>query len=288
MTNPSTGSFIVIPTRPYFSLSAFARHTVCFVLDLMGSGVMTELVAKDGFRLQRNRLMECFNYIASRPGLHDIVVSGGDAYYLPPHILELIGDWLIGMPNIERFRFASKGLAVSPNRFLDEDDGWAAALIRVSDKARRAGKQMSLHTHFNHPQEISWVTEAASSKLMQAGVRVRNQSVLLRGINDDPETMMLLIKKLGKMGIDPMYVYQCDMVPTIEHLRTPLQTILDMEKQLVGRTAGFNMPKFVIDLPGGGGKRPASTFESYDRASGVSKFTAPAITRNGRDGKVYE
>ena len=78
------------------------------------------------------------------------------------------------------------------------------------------------------------------------------------------------------------------MVPSAEHFRTPLQTILDMEQQLTGSIAGFEMPKFVVDLPGGGGKRPASTFQSYDRESGISTFTAPALTASDKAGRIYK
>ena len=78
------------------------------------------------------------------------------------------------------------------------------------------------------------------------------------------------------------------MVPNVEHFRTPLQTLLDIEQQLTGSIAGFEMPKFVVDLPGGGGKRPASTFLSYDRESGVSTFTSPVLSSRGKEGKIYE
>ncbi|OTB16058.1 hypothetical protein K445DRAFT_59847 [Daldinia sp. EC12] len=253
-----------------------------------GVGGDTEVVTKESFRVTRNRLNNAFEYIESREGLHDIVVSGGDAFYLIPEMLEWIGDRLIGMKNIERFRIASKGLAVSPHRFIDKADPWTDALIRVSDKARRAGKHMALHTHFNHPNEISWVTELASLKLMQAGMTVRNQTVLLRGINDNIETMSTLVKRLAKMNIQPYYVYQCDMVKKIEHLRTPLRTILDLESAIQGTVAGFFIPKFVVDLPEGGGKRPAALRESYDRTTGISTFTQPALTEEAKVGKVYK
>ena len=78
------------------------------------------------------------------------------------------------------------------------------------------------------------------------------------------------------------------MVPNVEHFRTPLQTLLDLEHQLTGTIAGFEMPKFVVDLPGGGGKRLASTFQTYDRESGISTFTSPVLTTRGREGKIYE
>lgn len=147
-----------------------------------------------------------FDYISSQEGLHDIVVSGGDAFYLPPDALEEIGNRLISIPNIRRFRFASKGLAVAPQRFVDPADEWTKALIRVSDNTRKAGKHMALHTHFNHPNEISWVTEKASLRLLQAGVTVRNQTVLLRNVNDNVATMSALIRKLADMVIQPVSI----------------------------------------------------------------------------------
>jgi lysine 2,3-aminomutase len=108
------------------------------------------------------------------------------------------------MPNIRRIRFASKGLDVAPARILDDSDGWASALIDVSNKGRLAGKAVALHTHFNHPNEISWITELAAQKLFQAGVMVRNQAVLLRGVNDDLSTMSSLIHKLADINITPV------------------------------------------------------------------------------------
>lgn len=84
------------------------------------------------------------------------------------------------------------------------------------------------------------------------------------------------------------YVYQCDMVPKAEHFRTPLQTILDMETQLRGSIAGFDMPQFIVDLPGGGGKRLACSYKSYDQDTGISRYVAPAIRGEGKEDKVYE
>ncbi|KAI1304748.1 L-lysine-aminomutase [Xylaria venustula] len=275
---PDKAIFLPVSVCPVYCVSCTRSY---------GVGADTELVVKEPFKPKRTRFEEALAYIESQAGLKDIVVSGGDAFYLPHNLLEKIGDRLIGMKNIERFRFATKGLAVAPNRFLDHSDPWTAALIRVSDKARRAGKHMAMHTHFNHPNEISWITEKASRKLSQAGLTVRNQSVLLRGINDNVPTMSSLIKKLAAVMIQPYYVYQCDMVPRVEHMRTPLQTSLDLESEIRGSIAGFYMPNFVVDLPGGGGKRLACSYESYDRATGVSTFRAPALTGKSKEGRVY-
>jgi lysine 2,3-aminomutase len=131
-------------------------------------------------------------------------VSGGDSYYLTADQLRLIGEQLISIPHIRRFRFATKGLAVAPNRILDGSDGWVDTLIDISNQAKKAGKNMALHTHFNHPNEISWITIRACQKLLEAGVIVRNQTVLLKGVNDDVETMSKLIRMLADMNVFPV------------------------------------------------------------------------------------
>ncbi|KAI8299811.1 hypothetical protein K4K61_010346 [Colletotrichum sp. SAR11_59] len=236
----------------------------------------------------RARWEAVFQHLERTPEIQDIVVSGGDSYQLMPEHIEMIGNRLISIDHVRRFRFASKGLAVCPTRILDRNDPWTDAVISISDKARRVGKAVALHTHINHPSEISWITERASQRLFEAGVMVRNQSVLLRGINDDVATMSSLIRRLADNNIFPYYVYQHDMVRKSEHLRTPLQTILDLEASIRGSIAGFMMPQFVVDLPGGGGKRLASTFKSYDRRTGVSTYVAPAVTGRDKQNKVYE
>ncbi|CAK7206762.1 hypothetical protein SEUCBS139899_009568 [Sporothrix eucalyptigena] len=277
----------------YTDKALFLPTSVCptycmFCTRSYAVGADTDSVKKAPMKPTKRRWEEALGYVESQPGLHDIVVSGGDAYYLQPEQLAYIGKRLLAMPNIRRFRFASKGLAVAPARFLDDKDAWFQALTFVAEKAKAAGKAMALHTHFNHPNEFSWVSEQAARRLWDAGVLVRNQTVLMRGINDDTATMSTLIRTLADNNIFPYYIYQCDMVEKVEHLRTPLQTILDLEAQIRGSIAGFMMPQFVVDLPGGGGKRLACSHMSYDRTTGVSKFVAPAVTGRDKANKVYE
>ncbi|KAK4150556.1 hypothetical protein C8A00DRAFT_17943 [Chaetomidium leptoderma] len=286
--SPVKGLVHRYPDKALFLPTSVCPTYCTFCTRSYAVGADTETVHKASLKPGRRRWEEAFAYMASQPQLQDIVVSGGDAYYLQPNQLQEIGERLIAMPNIQRFRLASKGLAVAPGRVLDDADGWIDALIGLARKARRAGKAMAWHTHFNHPNEISWVTEAAGQRLFEEGVMVRNQSVLLRGVNDDVETMAALIRGLADNKIFPYYVYQCDMVKSVEHLRTPLQTILDLEARIRGSIAGFMMPSFVVDLPGGGGKRLACSFESYDRATGVSQYTAPAVTGRDKENKVYK
>ena len=111
------------------------------------------------------------------------------------------------------------------------------------------------------------------NRLMERGIFVRNQSVLQRRVNDTPEVMTLLVKRLGHVNVHPYYVYVHDLVKGVEDLRTTVQTAIDIEKHVRGSTAGFNTPTFVVDAPGGGGKRDAHSFEHYNRTTGISVYT---------------
>jgi lysine 2,3-aminomutase len=217
-----------------------------------------------------------FAYIAAHPEIEDIVISGGDAYQLAPKNITLIGEALLAIPHVRRMRFATKGLAVMPMKILT-DTAWVDALVGVVEHGRELGKEVVVHTHFNHPNEISAITARAMDVLFKRGVYVRNQTVLMRGVNDDAATMLLLVKRLEYINIHPYYVYMHDLVSGVEDLRTSLQTALDIEKEVRGATAGYNTPTFICDAPGGGGKRDVHSFEWYDRDTGVSVWTAPSV-----------
>ncbi|KFY41307.1 hypothetical protein V494_03076 [Pseudogymnoascus sp. VKM F-4513 (FW-928)] len=275
--SPVKGLVHRYPDKALFLATSVCNVYCRFCTRSYAIGADTETVTKNSLKPTRRRWEEMFDYIASTPALSDIVISGGDAYYLTPDQLYDIGTRLLAIPHIRRFRFATKGLAVCPSRILDPTDSWTSALIAVSNAGRKVGKMVAMHTHFNHPSEMTWVSRAASQKLFAAGVVVRNQSVLLRGVNDDLGTMKALIRGLADMAITPYYVYQGDMVAGVEDLRTPLRTILELESQIRGSIAGFMTPQFVVDLPGGGGKRLAASFQSYDSKTGVSRFVAPAV-----------
>ena len=115
------------------------------------------------------------------------------------------------------------------------------------------------------------------NRLFERGIMVRNQTVLQRDVNDTPEIMTLLVKRLGHVNVHPYYVYLHDLVHGVEDLRTSLDTALFIEKRVRGTTAGFNTPMFVVDAPGGGGKRDAHSYEYYNRETGISVYTAPSV-----------
>jgi lysine 2,3-aminomutase len=244
-------------------------------------GIDTEEVSKFQLRVNQDRWQQAFAYIASRPELEDIVISGGDSYQLRPDQITQIGEALLAMPNIRRMRYATKGPAVMPQKILT-DDAWTDALTRVVEHGRKLHKEVVIHTHFNHPVEITAITKAAMDKLFERGITVRNQTVLVRGVNDDPAMMALLVKRLSYVNVHPYYVYMHDLVKGVEDLRTTLDTGLRLEKHVRGMTAGFNTPTFVTDAPGGGGKRDVHSYEHYDRTTGISVYTAPSVAAGER------
>jgi len=264
---PDKALFLPLDTCPVYC--RFCTRSYAIGLD-------TDEVEKVHLRPNEERWRRAYAYIASRPELEDIVISGGDAYQLRAQHIEEIGDALLAIPNVRRMRFATKGPAVMPMKILT-DDAWFDALTRIVDKGRKLHKDVVLHTHFNSPNEITGITEAAMGRLFERGIVVRNQSVLIRGVNDSVETMTLLVKRLGHLNVHAYYVYVHDMVRGVEDLRTSVDTAIHIEKHVRGATAGYNTPTFVVDAPGGGGKRDAHSFEYYNRDTGVSVYAAPSV-----------
>lgn len=264
---PDKALFLPLDTCPVYCRFCTRSYAV---------GIDTEEVEKVSLKANEARWQTAYEYMRSRPELEDIVISGGDVYQLRAQQIEDIGNALLDMPNVRRMRFATKGPAVMPQKILT-DHAWIEALTRVVEKGRKMHKEVVLHTHFNHPKEITDITAQAMNKLMERGIFVRNQTVLQRGVNDTPEVMTLLVKRLGHVNVHPYYVYVHDLVSGVEDLRTSVDTALHIEKHVRGSTAGFNTPTFVVDAPGGGGKRNAHSYEHYDRETGISVYTAPSV-----------
>ncbi|MBN1656366.1 MAG: KamA family radical SAM protein [Deltaproteobacteria bacterium] len=274
--SPVAGLIHRYPDRVLFialhSCPAYCR----FCTRSYAVGSQSEKVQKIRTQTRADRWKMAFRYIRSRPEIEDVVVSGGDLFHLPAESISFIGRTLLEIPHVRRIRLGTRGLAVMPMKILT-DDRWFRHLASVAERGRKLRKEVALHTHFAHPRELTTVTQRAMSRLFDNGLTVRNQCVLLRGVNDDFETLRLLIKRLGYLNVHPYYVYQHDLVSRVEDLRTALHTTLEIEKNVRGATAGFNTPTFVIDLPGGGGKRDVHSFEYYDRITGISVYRSPCV-----------
>ena len=239
-------------------------------------GLDTEDVEKVHFGAIAQRWEQVFAYISSRPELEDIVISGGDVANLKAEHIEYIGTRLLSIEHVRRMRYATKAPAIMPQKLVTDRE-WVHALARVVEAGRKVHKEVALHTHFNHPHEITAISGRALDELMERGICVRNQTVLQKGVNDDDDTMQHLVRRLSYLNVHPYYTFVHDMVRGVEELRTTLAAAIDLEKAVRGRTAGFNTPAFVLDTMGGGGKRDVHSYEHYDRQTGIAVFTSPAV-----------
>ena len=267
---PDKALFLVLDTCPVYCRFCTRSYAV---------GSNTEEIEKVRLNANRERWERSFRYMSERPELEDIVISGGDAYRLKGSQIREIGHRLLDLPNIRRFRFATKGPAIAPMKILTDHD-WVDAIAEVAERGRNLGKDVVIHTHFSHPNEVTGISQDAMQLLFSRGIKVRNQCVLQAGVNDSAEAMIELNKRLGYINVEPYYVYIHDLVRGTEDLRTTVATGIQIEKRLRGTTAGFNTPVFVVDAPGGGGKRDMHSYEHYDRESGISVYTAPSVKKD--------
>ena len=236
----------------------------------------TDTAEKVSIKATKDRWNDMFKYLQENKQIQDVVISGGDSYRLKASQIRDIGEELLKIDHIRRFRFATKGLAIMPMKILT-DTQWTDEVCKIVEKGRKQYKEVCIHTHFNHANEITSITRDAMNLLFSRGVKVRNQSVFQTGVNDTPDKMIPLIKKLSYINIQPYYVYVHDLTAGTEDMRTSVQTAIDVEKHTRGVTSGFNTPTFVVDAPGGGGKRCVHSFELYDRKFGISVYTAPSV-----------
>ncbi len=189
--------------------------------------------------------LRAVEYIRSHPEVRDVIVSGGDPFTLSDERLGRILGWLRAIPHVEILRVDTRVPCVLPQRVTD---ALCAELARHHP--------VFVNTHFNHPREVTPEAKAACERLVNHGIPVGNQTVLLRGINDDPAVMKELMQKLLAIRVKPYYLYQCDPVTGTEHFRTDVARGLEIIAALRGHTSGMAVPTYVIDAPGGGGKVP--------------------------------
>ncbi|HEY6220875.1 MAG TPA: KamA family radical SAM protein [Gemmatimonadaceae bacterium] len=199
----------------------------------------------DPEKIPLNQYESAFEYIAAHPEIRDVIMSGGDPMMLSDRRLEYIFQRLRAIPHVEIIRLGSRITAHLPERITDE-------FCEMVKKYH----PIYMNTHFNHPAELTPATVEALAKLANSGVVLGCQTVLLRGINDEPEIMKELMQKLLKNRVRPYYLYMADQVAGGEHFRTTVEKGLEIIKALRGWTSGLAVPHFVIDAPGGGGKVP--------------------------------
>jgi lysine 2,3-aminomutase len=203
------------------------------------------------------------DYIRATPAIRDVIVSGGDPLCLSTARLERIVSAVRAIPHVEIVRIGSRAPVALPQRVTPE-------LVDMLSRYH----PIWMITHFNHPRECTPDAAQAVDRLLRAGIPVNNQAVLLRGVNDDQDTMRTLVLSLVRMRVQPYYLHQCDLSKGVEHLRTPLSKGIEIMEALWGRVGGVAIPTFAVDLEGGRGKVVVAPphLLSYDPSTGKAVF----------------
>ena len=202
------------------------------------------LVGKPGF-LKKGELDRAVAYLREHTEVRDVILSGGDPLLLPDRLIERILKGLRSIPHLELIRFGTRVPGTLPQRITPE-------LCEIVKRFH----PIYMNLHFNHPDELTPEVKEACGRLADAGVPLGAQTVLLKGVNDDPEIMKRLMHQLLLARVKPYYLYQADLTKGTNHFRTSVETGLKIIQSLQGHTSGMAVPHFVIDAPGGGGKIP--------------------------------
>ena len=188
-------------------------------------------------------LAAAIKYLEEHPEIDDLLISGGDPLLLSDEAIDRILSAVTKVKSIKAIRIATRVLVTLPMRITPE-------LINIFSKY----KPIFVNTQFNHPRELTPEALSAASMLIDAGIPVANQFVLLKDVNDTPECVEELCRTLYHNRIRPYYMFQCDLVRGVEHFRTPLSTGINIMDYLRGRLSGMAIPNFCVDIPGLSGK----------------------------------
>ncbi|UCD35916.1 MAG: KamA family radical SAM protein, partial [Nitrospiraceae bacterium] len=218
----------------------------------------------------KKELAAMVNYVRRTPEVREVIISGGDPLTMNMEHL----DWFMGelqrISHVEVLRIGTRVPVVLPMRITDD-------LVRMLARHR----PLWLNTQFNHPREITPEAQDACDRLLRAGIPVSNQTVLLKGVNDSIEVMRDLLHGLQRIMVRPYYLFQCDPVLGVEHLRTSVWKGVEIIEKLRGHTGGLCVPTFVVDAPGGGGKVPLQPFylvSATDREIVMRNYEGMIIT----------
>lgn len=213
---------------------------------------------------------KAFEYIKSHTEIRDVLVSGGDPLTLSDDRLEYILSNLRKIEHVEMIRIGTKIPAVLPQRVTPE-------LCNMLKKYH----PLFMSLHFTHPVELTPETSKACTMLADAGIPLGSQTVLLKDINDNAETLGKLFKGLLKIRVRPYYTYVCDLIVGSSHFRTNVETGINIFKELQGKISGYAIPKLIIDAPNGMGKIPVQ----YNY---IKECNGRSITLENYEGKIME
>ncbi len=195
-------------------------------------------------RVTREQFEDILDYLRKTPQIRDVLITGGDPLTLSNDELEYFLSRIRAIDHIQTMRIGTRAIVVHPARITDE----------LADMLAKY-HPLWINTHFNHPREITPETTRACDTLLRRGIPLGNQSVLLKGVNDDIDTMEQLVLGLIRIRVRPYYIYQCDCVKGTAHFHTDYRLGMEIMQQLRQRVSGYAVPRFVIDVPGArGGK----------------------------------
>jgi lysine 2,3-aminomutase len=228
-----------------------------------------EMVGPQGLgALSPSDLDRALTYVAERPQIWEVIVTGGDPLVLSPRRLAELMERLSAIEHVKVVRFHTRVPAVDPGAITDE---LVAAL-------RAPGKAVYVALHANHPRELTPQARAACARLVDAGIPMVSQSVLLAGVNDDPETLEALMRAFVETRIKPYYLHHGDLAPGTGHLRTTIGEGQAVMRSLRGAVSGLCQPQYMLDLPGGHGKVPVGPTYLADK-DGVTWVEDPGGVR---------
>ncbi|WP_414462321.1 lysine-2,3-aminomutase-like protein [Hyphomicrobium sp. DY-1] len=226
-----------------------------------------EMVGPDnGEALSAAELSAALDYIAKTPAIWEVILTGGDPFVLSPRRVREITEALSNIPHVKILRWHTRVPIVDPERVTDD-------LISAL-KASRLTVFVGLHT--NHPQELTASARSAIARLVDAGIPLVSQTVLLKGINDNADTLETLMRSLVELRVRPYYLHHGDLAPGTAHFRTTIAQGRQLMLELRRRLSGLALPTYVLDLPGAHGKVPVER-HSKTAANGNEIF----IDRNG-------
>ncbi len=197
--------------------------------------------------LSEEALDAAFHYLAAHDEIWEMIVTGGDPLAVAPRRLAALSRRVQEIEHVKILRLHSRVPALTPERITPE---LIAALLD-------SGKTVYVALHANHPRELTAEARRACGKLIDAGVAMVSQTVLLRGVNDDVETLSALMRAFVEMRVKPYYLHHPDLAPGTSHLRVKLEEGQALVRALLGRLSGLCQPIYVVDIPGGHGKAPA-------------------------------
>jgi lysine 2,3-aminomutase len=210
----------------------------CFRREMVGPGGRRALTAE-----QRDA---AYGYVRQHPEIWEVILTGGDPLVLSAQALRTVIDTLGAIEHVKIIRLHTRVPAVEPERITSD---LTAALHAPS-------KTTYVALHANHPRELSPAARAACARIVDAGIPMLSQTVLLRGVNDDVETLSALMRAFVECRIKPYYLHHADLAPGTSHLRTSIESGQELMRQMRGRISGLCQPAYVLDIPGGAGKVP--------------------------------